>query len=66
MVRRDIRFGANMKRIFIRFKANKTGFIRLFRIEANQRIFTCQTSNKGSEYSLLSENFIYFASKRIY
>ncbi len=27
-----------MKRIFIVFEANKTGFIRLFRIEANQRI----------------------------
>ena len=27
-----------MKRMFIRFEAKKTGFIRLFRIEANQRI----------------------------
>jgi hypothetical protein len=27
-----------MKRIFIRSEAKKTGFIRLFRIEANQRI----------------------------
>jgi hypothetical protein len=27
-----------MKRIFICFEANKTGFILLFRIEANQRI----------------------------
>jgi hypothetical protein len=27
-----------MKRIFIRFDANKTGFIRLFRIEANRQI----------------------------
>ncbi len=37
-VRRDIRFEANMKRNFIRFEANKTGFISLFRIEANRRI----------------------------
>jgi hypothetical protein len=27
-----------MKRIFIRFEENKTGFIRLFRIEASLRI----------------------------
>ncbi len=27
-----------MKRLFIRFGANKTGFISLFRIEANRRI----------------------------
>jgi hypothetical protein len=27
-----------MKQIFIRFKANKKGFICLFRIEVNQRI----------------------------
>jgi hypothetical protein len=38
-VRRDILFETNMQRMFIRFEANKTGFIRLFRIEANQRIF---------------------------
>jgi hypothetical protein len=31
-----------MKRIFIRFEANKTGFIRLFRIEANQRILNAK------------------------
>jgi hypothetical protein len=40
-MRRDIRSKwilANMKRIFIRFEANKTGFSRLFRIEANRRI----------------------------
>ncbi len=35
---RDIRLEANMKRIFIRFEANITGFIRLFRIGANPRI----------------------------
>jgi hypothetical protein len=27
-----------MKRIYIRFEANKTGFIRLFRIGADRRI----------------------------
>jgi hypothetical protein len=32
------RMYAKIKRIFIRFEANKTGCIRLFRIEANQRI----------------------------
>jgi hypothetical protein len=37
-VRRDIQFEANMKQIFTRFKAKKTDFIRLFRIEANRRI----------------------------
>ncbi len=37
-MRRDIRFEANMERIFIRFEAQKTGFICLFRIQANQRI----------------------------
>jgi hypothetical protein len=37
-VRRVIRFEANMKRMFIRYEANKTGFIRLFRIEANRLI----------------------------
>jgi hypothetical protein len=37
-VRRDIRFEANMKRIFICFEGNKTGFIRFFCIEADQRI----------------------------
>jgi hypothetical protein len=37
-VPRDIRFQANIskiKRIFVRFEVNKTGFIRLFRIKAN-------------------------------
>jgi hypothetical protein len=34
-VRRDIRFEANISE----YEANKTGFIRLFRIEANQRIY---------------------------
>jgi len=40
-VRRDIRFEAsisNMKQIFIRFLAIKTGFICFFRIKANQQI----------------------------
>jgi hypothetical protein len=39
-VRRDIRFEAsisNMKQIFIRFLAIKTGFICFFRIKANQQ-----------------------------
>jgi hypothetical protein len=33
-VRRDIRFEAKMSE----YEANKTGFIRVFRIEANRRI----------------------------
>jgi hypothetical protein len=40
-VRRDIRFEAsisNMKQIFIRFLAIKTGFICFFRIKATQQI----------------------------
>jgi hypothetical protein len=40
-VRRDIRFKANIgdnEANFIRFEANKTFFIGLFRIEENQRI----------------------------
>jgi transcriptional accessory protein Tex/SPT6 len=42
-----------MKRIFIHFEANKTGFIR---IEANQRILHAKRIN-GREYSLLGEYF---------
>jgi hypothetical protein len=34
-----------MKEIFIRFEANKTGFISLFRIEANQRILHAKQIN---------------------
>ncbi len=37
-MRRGIRFEANMKRIFICFEGNKTGFIRLLCIEADPRI----------------------------
>ncbi len=34
----DIRFEANMSRIFIRYEANKTGCYSLFSHEANHRI----------------------------
>jgi hypothetical protein len=40
-VRRDIRFEANIREYeanINRFEANKSGLLRLFRIEANQRI----------------------------
>jgi hypothetical protein len=57
-----------MKQIFNRFEANKTGFIHLFRIEANQQILHANTDKNGIQYrySLLSEYFIYFFSKRIF
>jgi hypothetical protein len=51
------RIKANMKRIFIRFEANKTGFIRLFCIQANRRILHEKTNRNGSDYSLLSVYF---------
>jgi hypothetical protein len=40
-----------MKRIFIRFEANKTGFICLFRIEAKSADVACETNKNGSDYS---------------
>jgi hypothetical protein len=67
-VRPDIQFEANIseyKRICICFEANKTCFICLFRIEANQWILHEKRIKNGTEYSLLSKYFLYFASKRI-
>ncbi len=45
-MRREILFEANLQRMFIRFEANKTCFIRLFRIEANQRILHAKRLKK--------------------
>jgi hypothetical protein len=55
---------ANMKQIFIRLEANKTGFIHLFGIKAMD--FTCETNKNGMEYFFLGKYFIYFASKHIF
>jgi hypothetical protein len=52
-VRRDIRFEANiskyMKRIVIRFETNKTSYIRLFCIEANQQVLYVKRIKKEAK-----------------
>jgi hypothetical protein len=46
-----------MKRIFIRIEAHKTGFIRLFRIEANRRILHAKRIKTELNISLQANIF---------
>jgi hypothetical protein len=48
-----------MKRICIRFAANKTGFIRLFCIEANQRILYAKQIKKEANIPFFVNIFFF-------
>jgi hypothetical protein len=45
-----------MKQIFIRFKANKTGFIHLFCIEANPWILHAKMNKNVVKANILKQN----------
>ncbi len=49
-----------MKRTFIRFEANKKGFIRLFHIKANQRILRAKRIKTKANILLISYESEYF------
>ncbi len=50
-----------LKRIFIRFEANKACRLYFVFHRSKSAIFTCKTNKNGSKYSLLSKYFTYFA-----
>ncbi len=68
-VRQDIRFEANISKYEANFYSLLSEFNMFYSLVSHQSEsadFTCRTNKTGTEYSLLSEYFVYFASKRIF